>query len=200
MPTFNERAPEWDSPERIARAEAVAEVIREAVPLTRDLSVLEIGAGTGLLGLALAREVGTLVLADPSVGMLAVADEKVSAAGLENVRTLRFALAADPRPVERFDLVASLMALHHVPDTAAAIDDLFAMVEPGGRLALVDLDVEDGTFHSDPDADVHHGFDRGELGRRIEAAGFCDVTFTTADEIASDGRVYPLFLVVARRP
>ncbi|MDH4141542.1 MAG: class I SAM-dependent methyltransferase [Chloroflexota bacterium] len=200
MPTFDERAPEWDSPERIERAEAVAAVIREAVPLTRDLSVLEIGAGTGLLGLALAQEVGTLVLADPSVGMLAVADEKVRAAGLENVRTLRFALAADPRPAERFDLVVSLMALHHVPDTAAAIDDLFAMVEPGGRLALVDLDAEDGTFHSDPDADVHHGFDRGELGRRIEAAGFRDVTFTTADEIASDGRVYPLFLVVARRP
>jgi len=162
--------------------------------------VIEIGAGTGLLALAIARDVGSVVLADPSTGMLAVAEQKVAHAGLENVRTLRFALTVDPLPTDRLDLAVSLLAFHHVADTGAALDALFALLEPGGRLALVDLDAEDGSFHSDPDAEVHHGFVRDDLGRRAEAAGFRDVGFATVDQITKDDRVYPLFLLTARRP
>jgi ubiquinone/menaquinone biosynthesis C-methylase UbiE len=132
--------------------------------------------------------------------MLAVAEEKIARAGLSNVRTLRFALAVDPVPADRFDLAVSLMALHHVQDTGAALDGLFTLLDAGGRLALVDLDAEDGTFHSDPDAEVHAGFARDDLGRRAEQSGFRDVAFATLDRIVKDDRAYPLFLLTARRP
>jgi ubiquinone/menaquinone biosynthesis C-methylase UbiE len=198
--SFDERAPDWDNPERIDRAMAAADAIRRVIPLSPDLRVIEIGAGTGLLALAIAHEVGSVVLADPSTGMLAVAEEKVARAELANVRMLPFALTVDPLPDDRFDLAVSLLALHHVADTAAALDALFTLLEPGGRLALVDLDAEDGTFHSDPDAEVHHGFARDDLWMRADAAGFRDVAFTTVDQIAKRDRVYPLFLLTARRP
>jgi ubiquinone/menaquinone biosynthesis C-methylase UbiE len=200
MTSFDERATEWDTPERVGRAESAAAAIRAAVPLTTDLRVIEIGAGTGLLALAVAREVGSVVLADPSAGMLAVARQKVAAAGLRNVRTMSFALTVDPLPDERFDLVVSLMAFHHVRDIDAGLDALFSLLEGDGRLAVIDLDTEDGTFHSDPAADVHHGFDRADLGRRAEAAGFLDVAFETVDRIEKDDRDYSLFLLTARRP
>jgi len=199
MPTFDDRAPDWDSPERIARAHQIADAIRGAVPLTPTTRVLELGAGTGLLGLALADEVGELVLADASAGMLAVADAKIDAAGLRHVRTLRLELTVDPLPDGRFDLVVSLLALHHVPDTAAALRGLHALLEPGGRIAIVDLDAEDGSFHTDPDAPVHHGLERETLAATAEAAGFGDVAFSTPFEITRDGRAYPLFLLVAAR-
>ena len=199
MTTFDERAPEWDSPERVERAAHVAAAIREAVALGPGIRAIEIGAGTGLLGLALAADVGSLVLADASAGMLAEADAKIAASGLANVRTLRLDLTTDPLPAERFDLVVSLMALHHVPDTAAALAELVALTEPGGWLALVDLDAEDGTFHSDPDAQVHHGFGREALAAAAESAGYRDVAFRTVLEMAKNDRAYPLFLMTARR-
>ena len=78
MTDFDARARDWDTPERIARAEAVADAIRAAVPLTPSMRVIEVGAGTGLLGLAMAAEVGELVLAEPSTGMLEVIGEKLA--------------------------------------------------------------------------------------------------------------------------
>ena len=72
MTTFDERAREWDTPERRERAAAAARAIRSHVPLSTSLRAIDIGAGTGLLGLELAADVGTMVLAEPSAGMLEV--------------------------------------------------------------------------------------------------------------------------------
>lgn len=201
MSSFDERARTWDAPERRERAEAVAQAIRERVPLSPSLRTIEIGAGTGLLGLALADEVGDLVLAEPSTGMLEVAREKLAAGRFRRVTAVAFDLLVDPPPGGPFDLAISLLVLHHLPDTAAALAGLFGLLRPGGRLAIADLDAEDGTFH-DPGAEgIHHrGFDRAHLARLATAAGFTGVEVTTATEIERNGRTYPVLLLLGRRP
>jgi len=201
MATFDERAKDWDTPEHVERSVAVAEAIRAAVPIRQDGRAIELGAGTGLLGLLFAGDLRELLLTDPSTGMLEVADSKIAAAGLANVRTARYELLADPLPGSGFDLVLSQLVLHHVTDTAAAVGVMYGLLAPDGRLALVDLDAEDGSFH-DADAEgIHHqGFDRGRVASLAEAAGFVDVTSSTATSIERNGRTYPLFLLAARRP
>ncbi len=200
--SFDDRAADWDSDVHVERAVAIAASIRAAVPIGAGARVIEVGAGTGLVGRALAPAVGSVVLADPSAAMLAVADAKALALGIGNIRTLRYTLAADPPPVERFDLAVSLMALHHVLDTDLALRHLAAVLDPGGWIAIADLDAEDGSYHVDPAerALVLPGFGRDDLGRRAKAAGFAGVRFTTVWEIPKNGRVYPLFLMVGRRP
>ena len=198
MATFDERAKEWDTPDRIERAAEVAAVIAEAVPLSGSERAIEVGAGTGLLGLRFAARLQELVLTDPSTGMLEVAAEKVRRERLSNVRTQQFDLTADTMPVQ-FDLLISLLMLHHVEDTTAALAAMRALVATGGRIAVADLDTEDGSFHSAEAEGIHHqGFDRGDLGRLAEAAGFVDVAFRTAATIEDEGRRYPLFLLTAR--
>ena len=61
MASFDERAREWDTEERIERAAAVARAIRANVPMSPSMRAIEIGAGTGLLGLDLAGEVFRLL-------------------------------------------------------------------------------------------------------------------------------------------
>jgi ubiquinone/menaquinone biosynthesis C-methylase UbiE len=201
MATFDERAKDWDTPEHVERSLAVAKAIRAAVPIREGGRAIELGAGTGLLGLLFAGDLSELVLTDPSAGMLEVADQKIAAAGLANVRTLRYALLADPLPGSGFDLVLSQLVLHHVKDTAAAMRAAFELLAPQGRLALADLDAEDGTFHTPEAEGIHHlGFEREAVGRLAAEAGFVDVTFSTATSIERDGRNYPLFLLAARRP
>jgi len=53
MTTFDDRAAEWDTPERAERARAIAALILETARPDPDARVLELGAGTGLLGLAI---------------------------------------------------------------------------------------------------------------------------------------------------
>jgi ubiquinone/menaquinone biosynthesis C-methylase UbiE len=201
MATFDERAKEWDTPDRIERAAAVADAIRAAVPLSPGLRAIEIGAGTGLLGLHFADDLASMLLTDPSTGMLEVATEKIRRNGLATVSAAPFDLLRDPPPHGPFDLLLSLLVLHHVDDTAAAFRAMYGLLGPRGRIAVADLDKEDGTFH-DADAEgIHHlGFDRERVAALARAAGFVDLGFSTADVIEKDGRTYPLFLLTARRP
>jgi SAM-dependent methyltransferase len=200
--SFDERARDWDNEEHTATATAVAAAIRAAVPLSPTTRALEIGAGTGLLGLALVDDLGALVLSDPSSGMRDVAAEKVRRLGLANVRVEDLDLLGATAPARgRFDLVVSQLMLHHVKDTAALLRATSEVLAPGGRIAMADLDAEDGTFHDPAAEGIHHaGFRRETLRSLAAEAGFADIRFGDATQIPRNGRTYPLFLLTARKP
>ncbi len=201
MSSFDERASTWDTPERQERAEAIAEAIRSAVPLGPEMRTIEIGAGTGLLGLALAGDVGELVLSDPSNAMLDVARAKLDALGVPRVSTMRLDLLVDPPPGGSFDLAISLLVLHHIEDTRAALTAILALLQPGGRIAIADLATEDGSFHGeDAEGIHHHGFDPDALAVVARNAGFADVEARIGPSIERDGRGYPLLILLGRRP
>jgi ubiquinone/menaquinone biosynthesis C-methylase UbiE len=204
MNNFDERAKDWDSdPKKVERAYAVAEAIRRTIPLTTDLSALEYGCGTGLLSFALQADLGRITLADTSQGMLDVLAEKIAAAHVTNMRPLKLDLTTDPLPAERYQLTYSLLTLHHIQDTQAVLEKFHALLEPNGILLVADLDKEDGTFHTDGTTDIHLGFARMELQKQVEAAGFGEVTFTTAvilhKKVHDAEKDFPLFLMMARR-
>jgi ubiquinone/menaquinone biosynthesis C-methylase UbiE len=204
MATFDERARDWDTPERIERAGEVAAAIRAAVPLSSTTRLIDVGAGTGLLGLALLDDVGEVVLSDPSTGMIDVANEKLAAAGLLSVRAIvHDLLSADPLDAEPFDVAVSLLVLHHIEDTRAALGAIRDVLVPGGRIALADLDTEDGSFHTPEAEGIHHrGFDRDQLSTLARAVGFVEVAMRTATitDRRPDGSGFPIFLLAARRP
>lgn len=204
MTNFDERAKDWDSdPNKVERAFAVAEAIRKTVPLSAKMSALEVGCGTGLLSFALQADLGPITLADTSQGMLDVLAEKIAAAHVTNMRPLKLDLTTDPLPAERYQLTYSLLTLHHIQDTQAVLEKFHALLEPNGILLVADLDKEDGTFHTDGTTDIHLGFARMELQKQVEAAGFGEVTFTTAvilhKKVHDAEKDFPLFLMMARR-
>ena len=200
---FDSKARQWDdNPVFQKRGLKIAGAIRKAVPLRRDMSALDYGCGTGLLSFPLKDALGAILLADSSGGMLEVVNEKIAAQGVANMTTLQLDLLADPPPAQRFDLIVTAMTLHHVPDTDHILRVFHDLLNPGGHLCIADLDQEDGSFHG-PEVDVHHGFDRADLGRRAAQAGFDDVQFQTVFSIAKERETgtqdYPVFLMTARR-
>jgi len=196
---FDARARTWDAdPARIDRAQRVAELILRDARLGPDARVLEYGCGTGLLGLALRPHVGAITLADTSREMLAVAREKIAAMGAKNATTLELDLTAGPVPAARYDLVCTLLTLHHIADVDALLERFHELLSPGATVCIADLDEEDGSFHG-PGAVAHDGFDRAELAARLQRAGFENVRFTTCCEVVKDGRRYPAFAALADR-
>ncbi len=200
---FDSHARQWDgNPVFVERGERIAQAVREVVPLHPGLRVLDYGCGTGLLAFPLRHEVGAMLLADTSPGMLEVAAEKIVAQGAGNLRTAKLDLLTDPAPAESFDLIVTAMTLHHIPDTDRILRVFHQLITPGGHLCIADLDREDGSFHG-VEVDVHPGFDRDDLARRARAAGFVDVQFRTVFTISkthdSGTQDYPVFLMHARR-
>jgi len=200
---FDTKARQWDeNPVFRERGLKIAEAIRKAVPLHRQMNALDYGCGTGLLSFPLKDELGAILMADSSSGMLDVVNEKIAAQGVSNMTTLQLDLLADPPPAQRFELIVTSMTLHHVPDTDHILRIFHDVLKPGGYLCIADLDQEDGSFHG-PEVDVHHGFDRADLSRRAAQAGFADTQFQTVFSIAKEHetgtRDYPVFLMTARR-
>jgi len=204
MISFDERAKDWDSdPAKVDRARVVAEAIRAAVSLRPGMTALEYGCGTGLLSFALQPEFKSITLADTSQGMLDVLADKIKASGVTNMHPLRLDLSSDPPPASRFDILYSLMTLHHIPDVETVLQKFFATLDAPGILCLSDLDAEDGSFHGQHVTDVHHGFEHPALQRRVESAGFHDVKFSTVHKVKRqvDGieKEFPLVLMVAKK-
>lgn len=197
---FDEMAKTWDAdPTKVERARIVAALLPERLELGPDVRVFEYGAGTGLVSQMLAPHVGPLTLADPSEGMRAAMAAKVDDGTLPaGSRIVATTFDTEAPGDERFDLVVTVQVLHHVDDLPPVLAAFAAITEPGGHLAIVDLEAEDGSFHGDGFGG-HHGFHRDQLGEQITAAGFSDVRFEHAYDLEKDGHAYPLFLALATR-
>lgn len=200
---FDSKARQWDeNPVFQERGLKIAQAIQQAVLLHPQMNALDYGCGTGLLSFPLKDELGTILLADSSSGMLDVVTEKIAAQGVTNMTSMKLDLLVDPAPAQTFDLIATSMTLHHVPDTDHILRVFHDLLNPGGYLCIADLDQEDGSFHG-PEVNVHHGFDQADLTRRTAQAGFTDIQFQTVFTITKERETgtqdYPVFLMTARR-
>jgi len=196
---FDSRAAEWDdNPLRAALAKGIAAAIRENVPLTKTMSAMEFGCGTGLISREVFPMVGTIKAIDLSPGMIEQLQKRIMESGLQNITAHCLDIFTDP-PNKFFDLIFSGMALHHVPDTDALLDKFVKLLAPGGFIALADLDTEDGTFHDESAGPVHQGFDRDELMQKLRARGFEKTAAVTAHVMHRKERDYPVFLITARK-
>ena len=195
---FNEKAKTWDADEMVRKlSSAVGSSILNNISLDPDMVVMDFGAGTGLISSHVAPRVKKIIAVDISEAML----EKLAAkTELKNkVSTVCRDILEQPL-AEKFDLIMSAMAMHHVKDTDRLIDTLTEHLKPGAMVALADLDKEDGSFHPEGTEGVYHsGFDRDDLRHKLEKNGFEDVCFYTAHTVEKNENQYPIFLVSARK-
>jgi ubiquinone/menaquinone biosynthesis C-methylase UbiE len=199
---FDDEAATWDDdPGHEKRQVAVAEAIKEAVSLSPRMRAVDVGGGTGRLSILLADLVGSVVVTDPSAGMVQVAQERIEAAGLgDRLRAVQADLTTD-RLDGTYDVVWSSMALHHVRDLDRLLRSVAGLLADGGRLLIADLDEDpDGAFHADKvDFDGHDGFNRQRLTEQLGRAGFGDVHFVDATTILKADREFGVFLCTSTK-
>jgi ubiquinone/menaquinone biosynthesis C-methylase UbiE len=164
---FAHRAKEWDSPEKIKMTEGYVTAVLQKITPEKSWNVLEIGAGTGLVGLQILPHVSKVVFEDTSEAMLEVLKQKLI--GNESVEIV-YGEVFDYSKTD-IDFVVSSMAFHHIPDIDATLKHLNKITRSGAILAIGDIRSEDGSFHRFEPI-PHKGFDTKELSGQFEKAGF----------------------------
>jgi ubiquinone/menaquinone biosynthesis C-methylase UbiE len=178
-------------------------MIRE-ITLTTNMDVLDFGCGTGLLTLALQPFVRSITGMDSSQGMLDVFKTKIKEQHLSNVKANYLDLDKGDILEGSYQLIVSSMTLHHIKNISPLLKQFYSILLPSGQLAIADLDLDDGQFHSNNDGVFHFGFDRKDLHQMFIDAGFRDVKHHAAaqvEKLAEDSqiRLFAMFLMTGRK-
>jgi 2-polyprenyl-3-methyl-5-hydroxy-6-metoxy-1,4-benzoquinol methylase len=195
---FQEKAQDWDVNDMVkALSMGIGSAILDNVILNESMQVMDFGAGTGLITAQVANEVGKVTAVDVSQAMLDKLAAKEELRG--KVEIVCQNIIEQPIGTE-FDLIVSAMAMHHVEDTDKMIQRFAEHLKPGARVALADLDEEDGSFHPEDVQGVYHsGFNREAFMDKLEAHGFKDIRFVTAHTASKEEKSYPIFLALASK-
>lgn len=201
---FNQEAAAWDSNPFVHEMSIEAwKALQKHIPALqtngKNLDVLEIGCGTGLLSFLVAPSVHQVVAVDAAQGMIDVLQAKIERSDVKNIVPIAVLLEdpedsnmppADNRregPRKKFDIITSHLVLHHIPDLKPVLKTMLGCLKPGGTVALTDFEdfgPEAKRFH--PESKMggveRHGIDTNWMTNLMQEIGFKDVNVKVAWE------------------
>jgi ArsR family transcriptional regulator len=169
---FASAAGQWD---RLRRELFGGVSALHALPALIDSrwTVGDLGCGTGETSAALAPFVARTVAVDRSGEMLQAARRRLR--DLKNVDIRRGELEALPLADGELDAAVMMLALHHVPDPGAALQEAARALKPRGRFMLCDMLPHDHEEYKQQMGHVWLGFGDDHLRRLLGGAGFDDI-------------------------
>jgi ArsR family transcriptional regulator len=196
---FESVGPEWDALRKVfhddlLRARAVARLVDP------DLVVADIGTGTGVLALELARLGLRVVAIDSSPRMLDAARAKAEREGLGSIDLRLGDAAALPLGDGEVHAALAHMVVQYLASPAEALREMARAVRPGGAVVVVDF------LHHEHEWMRHElgvtwlGFSPDEIEAWFRDAGLAGFRLET-EPAAAGGRDLPAtFIASARRP
>jgi ubiquinone/menaquinone biosynthesis C-methylase UbiE len=146
------RATYWDNPEEhtpeefIGLLDSLEEMFRHRRHLAvvempihelSGLQVLEVGSGSGAHSALFAERGATVTSVDITPARVLATARKLDWVSTEGHMALQADAERLPFRDCRFDIIYSNGVLHHTPDTARAIDEVYRVLRPGGRAVIM---------------------------------------------------------------
>jgi ubiquinone/menaquinone biosynthesis C-methylase UbiE/DNA-binding transcriptional ArsR family regulator len=169
---FRAHAAQWDRIRKLhVSDDAVESAIADALNDRPFRSLLDLGTGTGrileLFGPKIERGLGI----DLSLEMLALARERMERAGLRHCSVRQGDIYDLALPPASFDTVVIHQVLHFLDDGARAIREAARVLEPAGRLLVVDFAPHDLEFLREEHSHRRLGFAPDIVAQWMSSAG-----------------------------
>lgn len=128
---FYDELPLWSAPFGL--------MLLKHVKLRRDMTILDVGSGTGFLTIELAQRCGsdaTVIAVDPWAAAMSRLTRKVERLGLKNIRTVEQDAATIDLPEASVDLIVSNLGINNFENSEAVVRTCFRIAKPGASLYL----------------------------------------------------------------
>ncbi|MGF1452639.1 MAG: ArsR/SmtB family transcription factor [Opitutales bacterium] len=116
--------------------EAIGHLLLHLVP---KITVVDLGAGEGVLSQLMARRAKEVICVDNAPKMVEFGTELAKKHGIENLRYVLGDIENVPLPDASADLALLSQALHHAIHPQAALAEAERILKPGGLLLVLDL-------------------------------------------------------------
>lgn len=164
---FEQLAKKYDTEKQIELSKVIVEEVKLELQDSKSKSLLDYGCGTGLVGLKLSEQVGSVLLVDSSKEMLEIVKNKISKKEITNSNVLLSDFTESTSELSA-DIVLVSLVLLHIPDTKKILRELFSILNDGGKLIIVDFDKNDQVSHPK----IHNGFSHESLESILSEIGF----------------------------
>ena len=161
-----------------------------------SLTVGDLGCGTGQLTHTIAPHVHRVIAVDASPEMLDAARGRVGEHANVDIRQGDL----ESLPIQAGELDAAMMSLvlHYSPDPARALAEVARVLQPGGRVLIVDMLPHEREEYQQQMGHVWLGFSDKQITKFLNGAGFGNVRVRPLP-VDQDAKGPALFAAVATR-
>jgi len=195
---FDSVGPEWDALRKVFNDDALrARAISRL--LDPNLVVADVGTGTGILAIELARLGVRVIAVDHSARMIDAASAKLAAEPDLQIEFRRGETSALPLSDGEVDAALAHMVLHYLASPAEAIAEMARVVKPGGRVVCVDFLPHQHEWMRE-ELGVHWlGFAAAEVAEWFLAVGLTDFRLEEHAGLTSSRDLPATFIASGRR-
>lgn len=180
---FNRVAPEWEDIRRGYYDESVKNKLIEMKLLKSNMTIADLGAGSGYISRAVAGYVKKVIAVDLSAEMLKELRKRAEGEGITNIETLEGDGCDLPLADASIDVVCSNMYLHHIEEPELAIKEMKRVLKPGGTVFLADFREHSNKELKEKMHDIWLGFSTEDIREWFRKNGFSKISFESLPDI-----------------
>jgi ArsR family transcriptional regulator len=175
---------------------SLAEALLRLMP---PMVIADLGAGEGAFSLLLAQRAKKVIAVDTSAKMIEVAREQALRHDVKNVDYRLGDMEELPIESSTVDIVFFSQSLHHALHPERAVTEANRILNPGGRIVILDLVKHRFEEARELYADEWLGFSESELESMLETSGFTNVQ-TSVVHKEPETPQFQTLLAVADKP